>query len=142
VPPILGTAAVIDGGAADTASAWRIRVAIPTIRWQIVGEIEPKTRWPGLITEVEENTLTLEMGGRSALRESRLVRLDGTQLTRAQAVERLARKTPVLVSVSGEMPDPYFLQLARADTLIVILGPRDGAPAPSLLPAAKVSPSR
>lgn len=44
---------------------------------------------------------------------------------------------PVLVSVSGEMPDAYFLQLTKPDALILILGPRDGYPAPEFLPAKK-----
>ena len=50
---------------------------------------------------------------------------------------RLAKETPVLVSVTGEMPDAYYLQLTNPDALIVILGPRDGFPAPELLPAKK-----
>jgi hypothetical protein len=142
VPPILGTAVVVDSGTDDTAPAWRVRVTIPRIRWQVVGEIVPKSQWPELVSEMEETTLTLEMGGRSALRASRIVSLDGTPLTRAEAVERFARATPVLVSVSGEMPEPYYLQLTRPDALIVILGPRDGSPAPNLLPAMKATESR
>ena len=142
VPPIVGTAVVIDGGTDDPTSEWGVRVAIPRIRWEVVGEIVPKHAWPDLVAEVRETMLTLEMGGRSALRESRIVSLDGTPLTREQAVERLTVTTPVLISVSGEMPEPYFLQLTRPDALIVILGPRDGSPAPNLLPAAKMPSSR
>lgn len=142
VPPMLGVAVAVDGGTDAPESEWRVRVTIPRVRWEVVGEVVPKRSWPELVAEVAEATLTLEMGGRSALRESRIVSLDGTPLTRAEAIERLALATPVLVSVSGEMPDPFFLQLTRPDALIVILGPRDGSPAPELLPAAKMPPSR
>lgn len=78
----------------------------------------------------------------SALLVAAVSAADGPPLTRAEAIERLALATPVLVTVSGEMPEPYFLQLTRPDALIAILGPRDGSPAPELLPAAKMPPSR
>lgn len=142
VPPVLGVAVVIDGGTDAPESGWRIRVTIPKVRWEVVGEIVPKRSWPDLVAEVTETMLTLEMGGRSALRESRIVSLDGTPLTRAEAVERLTESTPVLISLSGSLPDPYYLRLTRPDALIVVLGPRDGCPAPELLPAAKMPPSR
>jgi hypothetical protein len=39
----------------------------------------------------------------------------------------------VLISVSGRMPDAFYLQCMRPDTLIVILG-IPNSPAPHLLP--------
>jgi hypothetical protein len=69
-----------------------------------------------------------------------VVDLNGTELNREQILERLSKETPVLVSVSGRMPDPFFLQLTRPGALIVVLGPRDGAPSPQMLPAGKKEP--
>jgi len=68
--------------------------------------------------------------------------LQGNELNRDQVVKRLEKETAVLVSVSGRMPDAYYLQLTNPDALVVILGPRDGAPAPGLLPAEKASSTK
>ena len=102
----------------------------------------PQKQWPELSAEVEKATLTLEMGGPSALSPSQIVDLKGKQLSRDQVVKRLAVETPVLISVSGQMPDAYFLQVIRSNILIVIIGPRDGYPAPVLLPAKKTASER
>jgi hypothetical protein len=82
------------------------------------------------------------MGGPSQLAESWVVDMKGNKLSRDQVVQRLTSETPVLVSVSGRMPDAYFLQLTDADALIVILGPRDGYPAPEFLPANKAATTK
>jgi hypothetical protein len=89
----------------------------------------------GLKADVKKVSLVLVMGGPSPLAESRVVDMKGKELSRDEMLKRLAKETPVLLSVSGEMPDAYFLQLTNAEALIVILGPRDGYPAPGLLPA-------
>ena len=54
------------------------------------------------------------------------------------------------MSVTGGMPDAYFLQLTKDDALIIILGPRDVvhdrmgkvAGPGEYLPAKEVSPTR
>lgn len=135
VPPIVGTAVVTDAGQGGEVTEWRIRLTVPKIRWSIVGEVVPKKEWPQLKAEVEKFSLILKMGGPSQLAESRVVDMNGRELSRAEVLRRLSNETPVLVSVSGEMPDAYFLQLISAETLIVLPGPRDGSPAPELLPA-------
>jgi hypothetical protein len=56
---------------------------------------------------------------------SRVVTLQGNDLSRDQVLERLKKETPVLLSVTGRMPDAHYLQLTKEDSLIVILGPRD-----------------
>lgn len=137
VPPILATAVVTDSGKGDELSMWRIGLTLPKIRWDIVGELVPKKSWPQLKAEVEKVTLVLRIGGPSQLAESRVLDIKGKELSRDQVLNRLAKETPVLVSVSGEMPDAYFLQLTNADSLIIVLGPQDGYPAPELLPAKK-----
>jgi hypothetical protein len=92
---------------------------------------------------MEKHIRTLTLGGPSALAESRVVDLSGNELTEDEIRNRMETETAVLVSVSGRMVDPYYLQLAKPDTLVVLLGPRDGVPAPTLLPAngGNASPS-
>lgn len=73
---------------------------------------------------------------KTALSESaqnRVLDLKGRRLGRDEAVQRLNAKTPVLVSVSGQMLDPFYLQCTKPDTLIVVLG-IPSYPAPELLP--------
>jgi hypothetical protein len=137
IPPIVGTAVVADAGGKDESSEWQITLTVPQIQWDIVGEMVPKKEWPQLKTDVKKVSLFLVMGGPSQLAESRIVDMNGKELSRDQTLKRLAKETPVLLSVSGEMPDAYFLQLTNAEALIVILGPRDGYPSPGLLPAKK-----
>jgi len=139
VPPVLGLAMVTEPGTADESTEWTIRLKLPRITWEVVGKVVPKTQWPELKAEVQQSTLTLRMGGPSALAPSRVLDLKGNELSRDQVLKRLARETPVLVSISGRMPEAYFLQLTRPDALVVLLGPRNDAPAPQFLPARKES---
>ncbi len=139
VPPLLGMAMVTDEGKAGADSQWSVKLDLPKLKWEVVGEMVPKQQWPELKVEVEHATITLRMGGPSALAPSRIVDLQGNELNRDQVVKRLGKETPVLVSVSGRMPDAFYLQLTKPDALIVILGPRDGVPAAGLLPAEKTS---
>jgi hypothetical protein len=142
VPPVLGMAVVSDAGRGDESGEWIIKLTLPKIAWEVVGESIPKKQWPELKSEVRMTTLTLRMGGPSQLAESRVIDLKGKELSRDQVVKRLESEIPVLVSVSGHMPDAYFLQLTKAEALIVILGARDGYPAPEFLPAKKTSASK
>lgn len=135
VPPLVGTAVVSDSGKQGELAEWAIHLTVPKTRWEVVGSMVPKREWPRLRAEVEQVRLILRMGGPSQLAESRIVDVKGRPLSRQQIRERLSKEAPVLVSVSGDMPDPYYLQLAQAQALVVILGPRDGSPAPELLPA-------
>jgi hypothetical protein len=139
VPPVLGYAVVSDPGTGTEMSEWKIRLSVPRIAWEVVGEVVPKSQWPELKADIQLSTLTLRIGGPSALSPSRVLDLQGNELSRDQVLERLSRETPVLVSVSGRMPEAYFLQLTKPDALIVVLGPRDGAPSPQFLPAGKGS---
>ena len=133
LPPVLGVA--IAGGDQPEAvdDEWTVRLTLPRVTWQVVGEAVPKREWPTVQSVVEQHTQMLRMGGPSALAPSRIVDLVGRELTREEVMERLEIESPVLVSLSGRMIEEYYLQLTVADALIVILGPRDGAPCPELL---------
>ncbi len=129
LPPIICTATV-----ATPAEEKNRRVENPlactTDPWEIVGDMIPKKEWPRLKTDVKKVNLILEFGGPSQLAESRVVDMKGKELSRDQLLKRFAKETPVLLSVSGEMPDAYFLQLTNPEALIVILGPRTDIPHP------------
>ncbi|WP_425613597.1 hypothetical protein NA78x_003432 [Anatilimnocola sp. NA78] len=142
VPPVIGMAVVSEPGTGDESREWKIKLTVPKIAWEVVGEVTPKKRWPELKSEVEKAILTLRMGGPSPLTPSRVVDLKGMELSRDQVVKRLEKEIPVLVSVSGRMPDAYFLQLTAPDSLVVILGARDNYPAPELLPAIKTATTK
>ena len=140
VPPVVGMAVVSDQGKVSEFGEWNIKLSVPKIAWEVIGEKNKlKMEWPEIKAEVQMTTLTLRMAGPESLQASRVVDMKGKDLTREQVIKRLETETPVLVSVSGGMPDAYYLQLTNADALIVLLGARDGSPAPELLPAPKSS---
>lgn len=141
VPPILGMAIAVPAprpGAGGDADGGTVRIEVPRVAWKLVGRRLPKKEWPKLEVTVEEEVLEVEVGYLPAtqLREAaqnRILDMKGRRLDRGEVRRRLASRTPVLVSVSGRMPDPYYLQCTKADTLIVALGAWD-SPAPELLP--------
>jgi hypothetical protein len=133
VPPVNGTAL-----AANDSETWGVRIRVPKTTWEVIGERRPKTEWPELQVKVEELVLRLSMDyhpatALSEVSQHRIVDLNGRRLERAEALLRLKQETPVLISVSGRMPDSFYLQCVKADTLVVILGIPD-CPAPDLLP--------
>jgi hypothetical protein len=142
VPPVLGMAMVEEPGTPRADEEWKIRLTLPKVAWEVIGKFVSKEEWPELKAEVEKATLTLKMGGPSALAPSRIVDLTGRELDHGQVIERLEQETPVLVSLSGQMPDDYYLQLTKPESLVVILGPRDGYPAVELLPVKKEHPAQ
>jgi hypothetical protein len=141
LPPLVGLATV-SSGPSRPGEAWQIALIVPKVRWQEVGQ-DPEDkldkRRREIRTEVEKVTRTLTIGGPSAVASSRVMDLSGKELGSEEVSKRLKSETPVFVSVSGEMVEPYYLQLAKPETLIIILGPRERAPLPALLPAAKGS---
>lgn len=139
LPPILGTAVVAKSGSNARSDEWQVRVVVPKARWEIVGDEVPKERRPELKVEVVEVVLNLRMGGPSQLAESQFVDIRGKELSREQVEKRFATESPVLVAVSGMMPDARLLRLTKEDAVIVLLGPRDGQPAPELLPERKTA---
>lgn len=134
IPPVVGTAVV---GAGGSDAEWTIRLTVPVATWEVVGEVDPKKTWPELKATVKKELRTLKMGGPSALSPSRVMDVKGNELTREEAARLLAKETPVLISLSGEMLDAYYLAVAQPETPIIVLGPRDGMPATDLLPVKK-----
>ena len=127
VPPVIGTAVATPSSAEGDDDKWSIKLVVPKVAWEVIGEERPKLEWPKFNVTVEEATLTLQMAYHRATQlsdnaQNRLLDLKGRRLRRDEALKRLAAKTPVLVSVSGKMPDPFYLQCTKPDTLIVVLG--------------------
>lgn len=141
VPPLIGMvsakAAATNATSKEDEAQPRIVVTVPKVRWKVVGEIVPKESWPKVEAQVEKVSITLKLGGPSPLAESRFMTIEGQELEIKDVVSRLQKPQPVLISVNGDMPEPYYLQTSRPETLILILGPRDGMPAPELLPAVQ-----
>lgn len=141
LPPVIGTAWARE--TADPAALKpdknlvEIVLSWPHLRWEILGQTKSKQEWPKVVVAVEKRTKTLRFDTLSQLNDSRVVGIDGKDLSHEEMLKRLARETPVLVSVTGKMVESYYLQLTKSDAVIVILGPRDGFPAPELLPAPK-----
>lgn len=132
LPPVVATAVTKINGEMLT-----IAVNYPQPRWELMGEVVPKEKWPTLNVEIERKSQELVLGGPSALAESKVVDLNGKELSRDEIAKRLAQQTLVLIAVDGKFPSTYYLTLLKPETLIIQLGPRDGAPAPSMLPAQK-----
>ena len=133
VPPVVATAIT-----PSDSEKWVVQLTIPKVTWKLVGAVRPKIEWPEIQVDVEETVLTLSLDypretALSDAAQNRIVDLKGRRLNRDEAERRLKDKTPVLVSVSGRIPDAFYLQCSRPDTLIVILGLGD-SPAPRFLP--------
>lgn len=58
-----------------------------------------------------------------------VITADGKPLKLEDAIKRLEKKTPILISFGGP-PDPFYLQTTKPDTLILIMpAPQLGVPA-------------
>jgi hypothetical protein len=49
-----------------------------------------------------------------------VITVDGKPVKLEDAIKRLEKKTPILISQGGQ-PDPYYLQTTKPDTLILVL---------------------
>lgn len=139
VPPVVGRATILAPAANNGGKDWSVRVRVPRVLWEKVGREQPKVRWPKLRVNVTETTLDLSMHYSPATQldegaQNRILDVQGRRLSREEALRRLQDTTPVLVSVSGKMPDDWYLQCTRPETLIVVPGIPE-SPAPELLPA-------
>ena len=128
IAPLVGIAAAVSKDADDSREyAWSLRLHVPKVVWEITGKERPKREWSRIKADVEMLTLDVQMGYSEATQlsegsQNRLVDLNGKRLSREEALKRLAENAPVLVSVSGEMPDPFYLRCSKRDTLIVLFG--------------------
>ena len=127
-----------------------LTLTCPQARWQVVGERvvnldNPKlTKEPEFRVQIDRALETISLRGpaRTAKVETRVVGLDGKDLSHEDILKRLEKETPVMVAIDGRMIDPYYLQIAKPETLIILLGPWDGAPATKLFPASAGKPDK
>ena len=66
--------------------------------------------------------------------------LDGKAVDRNTLARRLARETPMLLSADGKPVDPFYLQVLKAGTLVLVLPRTEGTPV--LLPEPAVPPQK
>lgn len=134
LPPVTAMAELVQDGEMNDRGEWFIDLEIPRSRWQITGAMVPKREWPELEAEVEMVALQLKFDGPSQLSPARIVDVEGRELERETVLARFTERQPVLVATTMEMPDPFYLQLLKPESLVVILGPREDAPRPDLYP--------
>jgi hypothetical protein len=134
-PPVMGTAKLVGGGPANDVGTWSVELIVPVAHWEVTGEVIAKREWPQLKSTVSLERNKLKLGGPSQLVETRFLNVKGEEVDQGEVRKRLASETPVLISLTGGAPDPYYLQLVRPDALIVVLGPRDGYPTGRYFPA-------
>lgn len=145
LPPMIGTAIVTEPGTGDRQRPWVIRLTIPKIRFEEVGEVIPKIQWSKLVTDVEKNVIKMLIDGPLQLESSQVYDLLGNKLTREEVIRKMSKETPVLVSFG--FPDKYYLQLTKPDALVVVLGGRewhlmDYYPRPKGEPSAPAAPAK
>jgi hypothetical protein len=130
VAPLMGLAMALPKDPPITADyAWALKVQVPKVVWEITGERRPKAEWTEIKADVEMKTLQLSMGYHMATQladrsQNRLMDLNGNRISREEALKRLGKDTPVLVSIS-DMPDPYYLKFVKPDTLVLLIGLTD-----------------
>lgn len=120
-----------------TEGEYQIELVLPAVQYDIVHRVIDLGK-TAILDDVETETTpitrTLFFGGSSQIPDSRVVDTAGNELTKNSVLERLQNPTAVLVSISGKKVDPYYLQLVKDDTIIIMLGRRDGKGDSELLP--------
>ena len=151
LPGLAGTAVVSVSEEAGQGSAWTIAVSLEEETWEeVLSSPSIRERWKetlAALIEKGELKLEREVNGTGVHRVRRtrmmfqmnepdhaalckLFDISGKELSREELVEKLAEKTTVLVSVSGQMPDHQYLRLVESDTLVVLIVPDDKVAAP------------
>jgi hypothetical protein len=64
---------------------------------------------------------------------------DGKKIDPKDVGKRIAKPVPALLSADGKPVDPFYLRLAREETLVLVIPTPEAAPAPKP-PAAKPVP--
>jgi len=79
------------------------------------------------VDPLDPSSITIYLDGPSWHRknETQILRADGTKVDESTLVELLAKPTPVLLLLSGQNCDLRYRQFVKAETLVLILGPRD-----------------
>ena len=136
VPPVVGMALSMELSD-DPEAHYQVELVMPSIRYKIVPRENRKGKvasWNQVVANAKSSTRVLKFGTPSQIPDSRIVDINGKELSAKSILKRLENRSPVLVSVSGRMVDPYYLQLAKKDVVIIILSRRDGMGDSSLLP--------
>lgn len=133
--PLMGVAHYVSRDAGNpSAYAWMLRLSVPKVTCVTQGS-GPLVKVPDLkndeiwrvTSKVEMTEIDLHMGYSEAsaipdARQTRVVDLKGNRLSLDQVKDRLANDTHVLVSLTGKMPDPFYTQLIKPNTLVVLIG--------------------
>jgi hypothetical protein len=114
VPPLTGAA--VARAVEGNGSQWSIAVTMPRDTWREVQIVMPKLNWPEPIWEdvrpgIREGTMTLPMGDDSMPALCAVVDMNGKRLGHDQIMQQLKTKTPVLVSVTGQVPHACYRRL-------------------------------
>lgn len=142
LPPVVGTAIA---RSADVGV--ELTVTCPVPRWiNVPGKLDPDL--PKLSTlanirpSITKESIRIRLVGPMYTQrsETRVLDLNGKQLSHEELVKRLEKESPVLVAVDGGTVDPYYLQIVKPDTLIISLSGWDGAPATRWYPMLDGAP--
>lgn len=126
LPPLIGSAVVND--LEGDRSEWTIALTLPSSTWSSIKDEMPDLRWPQIVqtlteASTHEGTMTLPIDDSSQPMHCRIVDTTGKELSPDQVRDQLKTRTPVLVSVTGEMPHACYLHLPTSASLMVLLGP-------------------
>lgn len=136
IPPVLAMATaktstdLVDG-------RYQITLAVPSIAYDIVHRevrMGKLAVWDEVATKTQLDTRVIKLESSSQIPDSRFVDTTGKQLDGETILRRLTKQTPVLISISGRMVDPYYLQLLKEDTILILLSRKDGKGDRTLLP--------
>ena len=151
LPALAGTAVVSVSDKTGQDPAWTIAVSLKKETWnEVLTSPSIRERWKETLAVLIENgqvKLEPEVSGTGVHRVAntcmvfqmnkpdhsmlcRIFDISGKELGREALAEKLAEKTTVLVSLSGQMPHHQYLQLVEPDTLIVLIVPDDKVAAP------------
>lgn len=141
LPPVLGVATAVNSK--ETPSAVVIRIVVPAMTAEVRGEVVPKRSWPKADVQVtpREVTIVIDPKSPSQLVGSEVFTTDGEVVVKADLLRKLSKPKPVLISTTGRAVDPFYLRVVKPDTLVVVLGARDGSPNLSLVPQVSVKDS-
>ena len=146
IPPVVAVATAKANNNGQ-AAAYRIDLVIPAIRYEIVrrqlnANSNTKTAdFNEVVTQVKPMSRVLRFQTLSQIPDSKVVDVAGKPLDTQTVLQRLQQPTPVLVSVSGKMVDPYYLQLINKDAVIIVLSRKDGQGDDTFLSNKKQRPS-
>ena len=139
LPPILCLAkatALNSSESSGGAGAIQIEVLVPRVVAKRKGKVLPKRKSPKMKVKVstEVLVLTLDPHSPSQLPGSKVLDLKGKPVSFERLLKVLRTPKPILLSATGRPVDPFYLSVIRRQTMVILLGPRDGAPRLDLFP--------